>query len=483
MAWTFARKLGAGFATLVALTIGVGVLAGMTMREVVDAKDHVIMVNAENRLQAEHLRAAADRKGSAGRGFLLTGHESFLGKMQTARTDFLSTLDDLRATVESPESRKQLDDLATAEAAHQAIYQTAISARQGGAPIDEIATRFEEDVAPAREALDTRIAAFQDDQHRALVSGRDAATTTAEDGITEIIGIVLVSIVAAAALGVVLTRAISGQIGTAVQRIRSSSTELQAAATQQAAGSREQATAMTEIATTMSELLATSQQINDSARRVAGIASQTGAAAGSGDATVQRAQESIAAIRRQVDTIVGHMLELGRKSQQVGTVLDILNELSEQTNILSINATIEAAGAGEAGRRFAVVADEIRKLAERVAGSTKEIRALIEDVRAAVNTTVMATESGSKAVDVGARQFSEVATSFRQIASLVDTTTEASREIELSTQQQSSAVSQVNLAITNVAQATRETEASSSQTLQTAAELAGLSGELSRVVQ
>jgi methyl-accepting chemotaxis protein len=176
------------------------------------------------------------------------------------------------------------------------------------------------------------------------------------------------------------------------------------------------------------------------------------------------------------------MLELGKKSQQIGSVLEIVSELAEQTNILAINATIEAAGAGEAGRRFTVVADEIRKLADRVAGSTKEIRTLIEDVRGAVNSTVMTTETGSKAVEAGARQFAEVAASFKQIADLVGTTTEAAREIELSTKQQSTAVEQVNVAIANVAQAARETEASSGQTLQTASQLAVLSHELLRLV-
>src|SRR2546422_228947 len=111
-----------------------------------------------------------------------------------------------------------------------------------------------------------------------------------------------------------------------------------------------------------------------------------------GGQTVQAAQESVGSIRRQVDLIVTHMLDLGKKSQQIGGILEIINELAEQTNILAINATIEAAGAGEAGKRFAVVADEIRKLADRVGGSTKEIRTLIEEIRAAVNSTVMATE-------------------------------------------------------------------------------------------
>ena len=179
----------------------------------------------------------------------------------------------------------------------------------------------------------------------------------------------------------------------------------------------------------------------------------------------------------------GHMLDLGKKSQQIGGILEIINELAEQTNILSINASVEAAGAGEAGRRFAVVADEIRKLADRVGGSTKEIRGLIEEVRAAVNTTVMATEGGAKAAEAGSRQFAEVTTSFQSIASLVGTSTEAAREIELSTKQQATAVEQVNVAISNVAQATRETEASSTQTLQTAVELTTLSRELGRMIQ
>jgi methyl-accepting chemotaxis protein len=177
------------------------------------------------------------------------------------------------------------------------------------------------------------------------------------------------------------------------------------------------------------------------------------------------------------------MLELGRKSQQIGGVVEIVAELAEQTNILAINATIEATGAGDAGRRFAVVADEIRKLADRVGASTKEIRSLIDDVRAAVNTTVMVTETGSKTVEAGSRQFGEVTASLRQISGLAGTTSEAAREIELSTKQQTTAVEQVNLAIANVAQVSREAEASAQQTLETAAHLAQLSRALMDVVQ
>jgi len=239
---------------------------------------------------------------------------------------------------------------------------------------------------------------------------------------------------------------------------------------------------MSEITTTINELLVTSRQIAESAQRVAQIAEDTATAARSGDDTIAQAQSSIGAIRRQVDLVVHHMVELGQKSQQIGAVLDIVSEHAEQTNILAINATIEATGAGDAGKRFAVVADEIRKLADRVAGSAKEIRGLIDDVRTAVNTTVMATETGSKAVDAGSRQFTEVAAAFQRIGGMVTTTTEAAREIELSTKQQSSAVEQVNVAVADVAQATRATEASSAQTRQTASQLALLSTDLLRLV-
>src|SRR5207237_4235536 len=133
-------------------------------------------------------------------------------------------------------------------------------------------------------------------------------------------------------------------------------------------------------------LLATSRQIADSAQRVAHIADETAQAARTGDQTVHRAHDSVGGIKRQVDLIVAHMLDLGRKSQQIGGILEIINELAEQTNILAINATIESAGAGEAGKRFAVVAGEGRKLADRGGRSAKEVPALAHRIPGASHT-------------------------------------------------------------------------------------------------
>lgn len=480
---TFGQRVGASFGLLVALAIVMGAVAYVALRTVVSTKDRVIDVEAQLLIDAQKAQALGASKGSDARGFLLTGDERFLTDMQAARTELGVVLERLRQNVMTDEGRRLVDGIAQADAAYQRPLDAVIARRRTTADFETIVRAFDDQVRPARERLDAAIATFVAREEDRLQSAKQDSTERAEFATTLMAALVTVVALCAVGAGILLTRALGRQIGTAVGQVQSSSAELQAAATQQATGAKQQATAMSEIATTISELLATSRQITGSARRVAQIAEETAAAARSGGDTVDQAHESVAAIRRQVDQVVSHMLELGKKSQQIGTVLDIVSELAEQTNILAINATIEAAGAGEAGKRFAVVADEIRKLADRVGGSTKEIRGLIDDVRSAVNTTVMATETGSKAVDAGSKQFAHVTSSFKQIVSLVTTTTEAAREIELSIKQQMSAVEQVNVAIANIAQASKETEASTGQTQQTASQLALLSKDLLRVIR
>jgi methyl-accepting chemotaxis protein len=480
---TFSRKLALGFAVVSLLTGAVAGVAVLALRQVVASKDEVIDFTADNRLDAERLHAAANKKASDARAFFMTKDPKFLELVRGTRLQFRGIITELRREAKRESAKKLLDDIERDEELNQRQLEPLFAERTAGVPMDQISPRFIRDVLPTRERLERTIDELVNFQDGVLKEERAASTAVATSAIRVVLALLAVGVALAVALSWALARALNRTVSTAVRHVQSSSTELQSSAGQQATGAKQQATAMAEVSTTMGELLATSRQIAQSAQRVASIAGDTAAAARSGDLTVQRSQELVGSIRRQVDLIVSHMLELGRKSQQIGGVLGVIDELAEQTNILAINATIEAAGAGEAGRRFAVVAEEIRKLADRVAGSTKDVRPLVEDVRSAVNTTVMATESGSKAVDAGARQFAEVAAAFGQIASLVGTTTEAAREIELSTKQQATAVEQVNVAIANVAQATHEAEASSGQTLQTASELAAMSRELGRIVQ
>jgi methyl-accepting chemotaxis protein len=481
--WTVGRRLIAGFALAGLTLVTIAVISYRNTYHLIE-NDSWVEHTHQVRLELADLLSELKDAETGQRGFLITADDSYLVPYQSALGSIKSTLDDLRKlTVDNPDQQRRLAALSPVIDVKLAELKQAIDLRrtQGfDAAVKAVSTGSGKTHMDQIRAL----VAEADQEERDLLKRRsEEARSSADITMAMTLWGGLLGILAVAVIGWLITSSLSEQIGTAVGQVQSSSTELQSAANQQASGSKEQATAMNEISTTISELLVTSRQIAESAQRVAQNSEQTAGAARSGHGTVDLAHESISAIRRQVDQIVAHMLELGKKSQEIGAVLDIVSELAEQTNILAINATIEAAGAGDAGKRFAVVADEIRKLADRVGGSTKEVRTLIDEVRSAVNTTVMATETGSKAVDAGSRQFGDVASAFKQIAGLVITTTEAAREIELSTRQQSSAVEQVNLAITSVTQASMETEASAGQTLLTVSQLAVLSKGLLRLIR
>jgi CHASE3 domain sensor protein len=479
--WTFGRKLGAGFVSAGLALIVVGTFAYRSASKLIEDQSWVAHSHEVRRGISELLGHLTEAE-TGQRGYIITGQDAFLDPYRAGTAAIEKTYGELQGlTSDNPDQRRRVDALRPLIDDKLATMRRALDQRPAGF---EGAAATVTDGGGQRMQEIRAIVADMDAEEVRLLTRRqaDAASSAVLTQAVSLWG----SLGALAVIGLfgwLITRSLTQEIGGAVRRVQSSSTELQAASTQQASGARQQASAVSEITTTISELLATSRQIAEGAQRVTRIAQETAATARTGDDAVERGNGMITAIRGQVDLIVTNMLALGKKSQEVGGVLDIVAELAEQTNILAINATIEAAGAGESGRRFAVVADEIRKLADRVASATKDIRAMVDDVRGAVNATVMTTESGAKVVESGSRQFAEVAVAFQAIAERVATTTDAAREIELSTKQQASAVEQVNAAITSVAVQTKESEASTTQTQQTASELALLSRELLRIVQ
>lgn len=483
VSWTFGRKLGLGFGMAGAVLLVIALLGHRSTEQLIENERWVAHTHEVRRLLAE-LRVLLVDAETAERGYVITGNEAFLGPYQRASEALPITLTEaVTLTADNPIQQQRLQQVSSVIRDSLAVLERAIAERRTVGFAAAAATVSSGEGKRHMDALRALLEAADGDE-RALLDRRQAeAESTAQTTQAVILWGSLLGLLLVAGLGALIAQSLSRQVASAVQHIQSSSAELQSAAGQQATGAKEQATAMSEITTTISELLATSRQIAESAQRVAQICERTARAARTGDTTVGRGNESVSSMRHHVGLIVNHMLELGKKSQEIGVVLDIVSELAEQTNILAINATIEAVGAGDAGRRFSVVADEIRKLSDRVAGTTKEIRGLIDEVRSAVNTTIMTTETGSKAIEAGSKQFSEVALAFSQISLEVTTTTEAAREIELSTKQQATAVEQVNVAMSNVAQVTKETEVSTMQTQRTATELAGLSRELLRIVQ
>jgi len=270
----------------------------------------------------------------------------------------------------------------------------------------------------------------------------------------------------------------------AIFHLSSSAGEMGAIIATQVAGAAQQAAAVQEVTTTAEEIAVTARQITDNSRTVESMAEATSENCQTGTGDVAMATDGMALLRGQVQNIAESMLMLGEQSQKIGGIVEIIDEISDQTNLLALNAAIEAAGAGEAGKRFTIVAKEVRRLAERTVDATRQIKGLVESIQKSTNSTVMVTEEGLKAVDHASAQVEKVRHSFGSILSMVDETLRASREIALSTQQQTSACEQLAETMNEVrdvalqaASGSRETELAVGELSQLAEQLKGLMEE------
>ncbi len=268
----------------------------------------------------------------------------------------------------------------------------------------------------------------------------------------------------------------------AIQQLSSSANELMAISAQQASGATQQASAVQEATTTSEEIAVTAKQVAENALRVEGLAEQASQASSHGVQAVDSAVGGMDRLKQQVQSMAEAMLDLGENSQKIGGIVDIIDEISDQTNLLALNAAIEAAGAGEAGKRFSIVANEVKRLAERTVDATGQIKNLIEEIQKATNSTIMLTEEGTKGVDGANTLVGRISEELAQIITMVQETTGAAREIKLSTQQQTTASEQMAETIAEVRDVATQVAASAQETTQSIAELTGLAERLKNLV-
>jgi len=248
-------------------------------------------------------------------------------------------------------------------------------------------------------------------------------------------------------------------VGALVQQIQSSSVDVAAAgqqvqsiASELASGSSEQAAAVVEITATMEELARTAAQIATNAANQAELAAQAEASGAAGAAAVDEALQGVEEVQKRIAAIAARADTLGTRSREIYRVLDLITEIAQETHILALNAAIEASAAGEHGRRFSVVADEVRRLAERSRESVDSVRTLLEEFSASIRATVVATEESTKEVANVLERARAAAASIAELRGAVEATSHAAREISLATQQQRTASDQVVLTLKEVSQ-------------------------------
>ena len=254
-------------------------------------------------------------------------------------------------------------------------------------------------------------------------------------------------------------------------QITGASTQVLSAAEEHASGSVQQAASIAQVTATMEELTNTAKQIALSATSVERIADDSAQAAHAGYDSVGEALEAMEKIRRRVADISGKTLLLGERSQRISEVLNLIKEIAGEIHLLAVNAAIESAAAGEHGKRFAVVASEVRRLAERTRESAEEIKGIVGEIQSATNTSVLATEQGVKEVENGVSLATRARGSLEQISQMVDRTTQAIRQITFATQQQQSASEQIVQTMREVAEVTRHAASGMKQSANSVGEL------------
>ena len=279
-----------------------------------------------------------------------------------------------------------------------------------------------------------------------------------------------------------LKEIISLASGTAVQ-VSSAAGEISSSAIRQAAVTAQQSASISEISSTMERLSSASEEIADHTNSVAEIAESTFRRSHDGAESVNRVMQKIKEVSGNNRKNIRQIFALGEKAEEINKVMDIINNVADQTRLIAFNAALEASSAGEAGKRFGVVAAEIRRLADNVTSSTGEIESKITEIQEAANRMVMASEKGSKDIDNVQGLFSQTSQVLSDIVSKAQSTTDAASRISMSTRQQKNATEQIAATLKDIVLGSEQTSEAINSISTISEEMAALSDDLHQLMQ
>ncbi len=277
-------------------------------------------------------------------------------------------------------------------------------------------------------------------------------------------------------------RSLVTQINDTTVQVSSAAHETQATAMHLAEASDQQAAQITTASSAVNQMAASIEEVSSNANDLANEASTSVEIANKGSMVVQDAISGMDTIREQIQETSKRIKRLGESSQEIGDIVEIINDISEQTNILALNAAIQAAMAGDAGRGFAVVADEVQRLAERSGNATKQIEALVKTIQADTNEAVISMERSTSEVVQGARLAQNAGGALEEIEHVSSSLAKLIQAISDTTRQQSIAAVSISDSMNVVQEITTQTSAGTNETAASIGNLAELANELRQSV-
>lgn len=258
--------------------------------------------------------------------------------------------------------------------------------------------------------------------------------------------------------------------------------EVRQAVDMQSSGATEQASSINQITVSLDEIEKSSSQTMEKARELGMVAERTREKGQLGLEAVQQSIQGMKSVREKVQLIAQTILELSNQTQQVGEITGVVNTLAQQSKMLALNASIEAAKAGEAGKGFSVVAAEVKNLAEQSEQSTTQVQKILEDIRRATEKAVMVTEEGAKGVDHGTGLVEQTGEVVKSLSDVIHEATIASQQIEAAVRQEGAGIEQITAGMNEINQVTSSFVNSVKQTTEAISNLATIAKDLKEQV-
>lgn len=278
-------------------------------------------------------------------------------------------------------------------------------------------------------------------------------------------------------------RNMTSQIKEAANGLATAASEISASVTQIASSATETATAANETSTTVEEVRQTALDSNRKAKHVSESAQKAVQISQTGEKSVSETIDGMHRIEQQMESIAQSIMKLSEHGQAIGGIIATVEDVAEQSNLLAVNASIEAAKAGEQGKGFAVVAQEVKSLAEQSRQATLRVRQILDDIQKSTSGAVMTTEQGSKAVEAGASKSKEAGEAIQRLANSVGEAAQATTQISVSSQEQLVGMDQVVSAMESIKQASTQNVTATKQVESAARDLHELGQRLKQVVE